>query len=387
MPIPTVRLRVRHGSRHPWIFYGMTRDWDDGIKAGDWVRVVDREREFVGYGFANRRSQISVRLVSFDPKSDDPAACVAERIRQAVALRRDTLALDGRTNAWRVVNSEGDGLPGLVADRYGDAIVLELFSIWPLVHAALVEPPLQEAFPGARIFLRSDSRIQDLEGFRAPADRMPKGMAEITDERLRFRVNLSGHKTGAFLDQRENHKLAAAFARGRAVLDGCCYGGGFALHATAAGAAAVTGVDLDEKAIEAARENARLNKAATADWVHADLFPYLRDARRHKKKWGLVILDPPKFAANRDELKRGLDKYFDLNRAALDVVEPGGILVTCSCSGVVSDETFLAMLSAVSHAARRTIQVLRVAHAAPDHPFQAACQESRYLKVVFARVL
>lgn len=387
MSVPTVHLRIRHHSRHPWIFYGMTRDWDEGIKAGDWVSVIDKEKEFVGYGFANRRSEISVRLISFDPRTADPAAVIEERIRQAVGLRREALALDGRTNAWRIVNSEGDGLSGLVADRYGDAIVLELFSIWPLVHAGLVEKTLIEAFPGSKIFLRADSRIQGLEGFRAPADRMPKGISEIQDGQLRFRVNLSGHKTGAFLDQRENHKLAAEFARGRAVLDGCCYGGGFSLHAAAAGAASVTGVDLDETAIGLARENARLNKIGAVDWVHADLFPYLRDAKRHKKKWDLVILDPPKFAANRDEMKRGLDKYFDLNRAALDVIEPGGFLVTCSCSGVVSDETFLNMLSAVSHAARRTIQVLRVSHASPDHPFQAACQESRYLKVVFARVL
>lgn len=387
MPIPTVRLRIRHPSRHPWVFYGMTRDWEPGIKPGDWVRVADKEGEFVGYGFANRKSQIAVRLVSFDPRAGDPAACVAERLRAAVALRREVLALDARTDAWRAVNSEGDGLPGLVADRYGEALVLELFSVWPWVHRELVERELAGLFPDARIFLRADSRIQDLEGFRAPADRMPKGAVEIRDEALRFRVDLSGHKTGAFLDQRENHKLAAALARGRTVLDGCSYAGGFGIHAALAGAASVTGIDLDEAAVKTARENARLNKAPATEWVHADLFPYLRDAKRHKKQWGLVILDPPKFAAGRDELKRGLDKYFDLNRAALDVVEPGGLLITCSCSGVVSDEAFLNMLSAVSHAARRTIQVFRVAHAAPDHPFQAVCQESRYLKVVFARVL
>ncbi len=385
MPPPVVRLRIRRHQQHPWIFQGMIRAWDKAAQPGDWVGVVDKEGSFVGHGFFNPRSQISVRLVSFDPRAEDPLPSIAEGIRRAAALRRTLLDLETRTNAYRIVNSEGDGLSGLVADRYGDAIVLELFSIWPLVHLPAVEEAFAGLFPGARLFLRADSRIQTLEGFRAPGERMPKGTVEIREDDLRLRVNLSGHKTGAFLDQRDNRRFVRELSHGKKVLDCCCYTGGFSIQAALGKAAEAIGVDLDKSAIDTARENARLNKA-TVDWVHADLFPYLRDAKRHKKRYDFVILDPPKFAASREELKAGLDKYFDLNRAALDVLAPEGILVSCSCSGVVSDEAFLGMLQAVSTAVRRELQIFRLAHAAPDHPFQINCPESRYLKVVFAKV-
>lgn len=362
----------------------MVRAWDKQARLGDWVTVQDKSGQYVGQGFFNPRSQIAVRLLRRGPEIPDPGGWIAERIRDAVSLRRRVLGLDAATDAYRLVNAEGDGLSGLVADRYGEAIVLELFSIWPLARLADIEAALREAFPDARIVLRADPRVQTIEGFAIPPARAARGVVTVREHGVRLRVDLAGHKTGAFLDQRDNRRRVAALAAGRRVLDGCAYTGGFAIAAALQKADAVTAVDLDADAVALARANAAANRVRIG-CVHADLFPYLRDAKRHGKRYDLVILDPPKFVTAREDLRKGLDKYFDLNRAALDVIAPGGILVTCSCSGLVSDEAFLEMLAAVSTATRRDLQVFAFAHAAPDHPFRTDCPESRYLKAAFAR--
>lgn len=366
----------------------MLRSWEKQSKPGDWVRVEDGEGKTVGHGFFNPRSKIAVRVLAGpSAAASEPDPVIEALLRRAVSLRKEALGLERETDAFRLVNSEGDGLSGLVADRYADAIVLELFSIWPLSRLDAIDRTLGELFPGARVFLRADERIEAIEGFSVPPARRAAGKVRIREQGLSLEVDLSAHKTGAFLDQRENRLAAAALAAGRRVLDGCCYAGGFALRAALAGAAEVTGVDLDEKALETAERNARLNKLdRKVKWAHSDLFPYLRDAKRHGKTYDLLILDPPKLVAGPDVLAEGLRKYADLNRVAMEVIAPGGILVSCSCSGAVSDEAFLRMLGEAAKGAGRTLTVFRFAHAAPDHPFRLDCLESRYLKAAFARM-
>ena len=242
MSAPVVRLRVRKGSLHPWIFQAMVKDFDRDARAGTWVSVVDREGVPVGQGFFNIKSKIALRMLSFGEAQAEPEAVVDRLLKQAVALRRDLLKLDAVSDAWRLANSEGDGLSGLIADRYGDAIVLELFSVWPSKMFPAIEKSLKELFPEAKVFVRADKRIQELEGFTAPADRSPSGTADIREHGLKFRVDLSGHKTGAFLDHGTTARPSGKSPRTPGSWTAAATPG-FALAAAAAGAAEVTGVD------------------------------------------------------------------------------------------------------------------------------------------------
>ena len=214
----------------------------------------------------------------------------------------------------------------------------------------------------------------------------PPPPTTITEYGLRFKVAPGQkHKTGFFADQRDNRKRLGDFSAGKRVLDLCCNSGGFAIYAAAAGAEEVVGVDLDEEVLELAKHNARLNKLR-ARFVHADIFPWLRDAANNGEQFDTVILDPAKMTRDREKVIPALKKYLDMNKAALAVVKPGGILLTCSCTGLVSEEQFLDMIRRAAFYANRTVQILEVRGAGADHPWLAHVQESRYLKSVFCRV-
>ena len=383
---PTVHLRS--ASYGAFIYQKMVGRVGSTVRDGDLVAVLDKHGTFFGWGFFNSRSQIALRMFSHDPRPVGDEE-ISLRIRRAVQFRRDVLQLGKTTDALRLVHAEGDGLSGLVADRFGEYVVLELFSLAMFRRAEFIQDAFIKAGLSVREFIvRADKQAAEYEGFRTASIRQAKAQStEISENGVRFCVDLAhGHKTGFFCDQRENRLAATALTPGRSVLDCCCYTGGFACYAATLGKArSVTGVDLDEKALEVAKANASLNQASIS-FTHADAFDYLRSVAQQGRQWDLVILDPSKFVPRREQLAEGLRKYHDLNKLAMAVVAEGGLLITCSCSGLVDAPTFAQTVARASRSAGRTLQVFRTSGAAADHPVMADAPQGAYLKVIWARV-
>ena len=394
--LPAVHLKNAWRSSHPWIFQKLVAKPDPKPKPGSIVDVLDVEGQWIGRGFYNGHSRIAVRILETDREVAVDAAWFARKIAAAVALRRDVLRLDEVSDAWRVVHAEGDGLSGLVVDRYADLLVVEFFSAGMFRHREWIFDALRQQFPGARFYSFAEEHVQKQESFDyrpvSSAGTQPPAPAIITEYGVRFRADPAGaHKTGFFADQRENREWLSRQCQGRTVLDLCCNTGGFAVYAAARGAAEVLGVDIDEDVIAIAKGNARLNDLKPGSggpkFVQADLFPWLRDAANRGDRFDVVILDPAKMTRDRDQVIAALKKYLDMNKLALGVVKPGGLFATFSCTGLVGEEQFLDMLRRAAYFSGRTIQVLKVSGAGADHPFMAHAQESRYLKAVFCRVL
>ena len=383
---PSVRLRNPWRSTHPWVFQKVVDKPLQKPKPGSIVDITGVDGEWIGRGFYNGHSRIALRILETDPEVAVDAAWFARKVADAVALRRELLRLDEISDAWRVVHSEGDGLSGLVVDRYADLLVVEFFSAGMFRHREWIYEALRAQFPDCRFHAFADEHVQKQESFDFRGSE-PAAPAIITEHGIRFRADPAGaHKTGFFADQRENRQWLSQHVEGKRVLDLCCNTGGFGVYAAVRGAAEVTGVDIDEDVLAIAKGNAKLNDAHVK-FVQADLFPWLRDAGNRGDLFDVVILDPAKMTRDREQVIPALKKYLDMNKLALGVVKPGGLLATFSCTGLVSEEEFLGMLRRAAFYAGRTVQVLKVAGAGPDHPFLAQVPESRYLKAVFCRVL
>ena len=385
-PLPHVRLKIERNSSHPWIFQKMVEKPTMRIQNGGVVDILDRAGKWVARGLYNAHSRITLRVLTTDQNEPIDGAFFAKKIRDAVTLRRDLLKLDAVTNAYRLVHSEADGLSGLVVDRFGAMIVMEFFSAGMFRQRQVIQSVLLDQFPGSKFYYFAEEHVGKQESFdcRAPDAPAPD---VIIEHGLKFRVAPgSKHKTGFFLDQRDNRKFLADLCNGKRVLDICCNSGGFAVYAKALGAAGdVTGIDLDEEVLEVAKENAKLNKA-TVRFIQSDLFPWLRDAIPNGERFDVVVLDPSKLTRDRESVDLALKKYTDMNRLAMQVVAPGGILLTCSCTGLVSEPDFLEMLRRASWQAGRTLQIFKISGAGADHPYLAHVQEGRYLKAAFCRV-
>ncbi|WP_144811816.1 class I SAM-dependent rRNA methyltransferase [Aerolutibacter ruishenii] len=385
--IPTVRLKNAWKSTHPWIFQRLVDKPAQRPKPGAIVDVLGVDGDWIGRGFYNGHSRIAVRILETDRNIPVDAAWFARRIAEAVSLRRDVLRLDEVTDAWRVVHSEGDGLSGLVVDRYGDLLVVEFFSAGMFRHREWIFDALRAQFPGCRFYSFAEEHVQKQESFDyRGSDPVPP--ATITEYGVKFRADPAGaHKTGFFADQRENREWLSRQVAGKRVLDLCCNTGGFGVYAKAKGGAEeVVGIDIDQDVIDIARGNAKLN-GAQVKFVQADIFPWLRDAGNRGDFFDVVILDPAKMTRDREQVIPALKKYLDMNKLALSVVKPGGLFATFSCTGLVSEDQFLDMLRRAAFYSGRTVQVLKVAGAGADHPWLAQVPESRYLKAVFCRVL
>jgi 23S rRNA (cytosine1962-C5)-methyltransferase len=382
-------VAVRAAGNHPFIYRKMVIG-AVGPRAsdGDLVRVVDRDHLPIGFGLWNSRSQISLRLLStgVEPPGRD---FWDRRIERAVVLRRQLLGLEEVTNAYRVLHAEGDGLSGLIVDRYDDVLSVEVFSLGIYQRIGSVLPLLADRLGTRHARVRVDERIALAEDFAGRPLASPKLPPRVTiqEHGVRFRVTFEGsHKTGFFCDQRDNRRDLARFCGDRSVLDVCCYTGGFGLHALVRGGAReVTGVDLDEKAIAQARDNANANQVRP-NLIHADAFGYMRQMAQNGRSFGVVVLDPPKLIPGRLDIAAGKRKYFDLNVLAMRIVEPGGLLLTCSCSGLLSPEEFLILLRAAARQAGRSAQVLAVSGASADHPVGLDALEGAYLKAVWLRM-
>jgi 23S rRNA (cytosine1962-C5)-methyltransferase len=384
--LPVVRLKIERRSSHPWIFQKMVEKPATRLAPGSVVDILDRDGQWVGRGFYNGHSRIALRVLSSDAAEAIDDAFFVRRIAQAVALRRDWLGLDAVTNAYRLIHSEGDGLSGLVVDRFGPLIVLEFFSAGMYHFRSAIESALASLFPDSRFYWFAEEHVQKQESFdcRSPEPPPPE---IITEHSVRFRVAPgSKHKTGFFLDQRDNRRRLASFCKGKRVLDLCCNTGGFAVYAKVLGNAdEVVGVDLDEQALALARQNAGLNQVRVR-FVQSDLFPWLRDIIAAGQRFDVVVLDPSKQTRDREEIGYAMKRYLDMNRLALQAVAPGGIFLTCSCTGLVSEADFLDTIRRAAWQAGRSVQVLNIAGAGADHPFLLHVPEGRYLKAVFCRV-
>jgi 23S rRNA (cytosine1962-C5)-methyltransferase len=384
--LPVVTLKIERRSQHPWVFQKMVERPAARVPPGSLVEVRDRAGQWVGRAFYNGHSRITLRMLTANPDEPVDAAFFARKIAAAVAFRRDVLKLDAVTDAYRLVHSEADGLSGLVVDRFADTVVIEFFAAGMFKQRDVIREALAAHFPGSRFYWFAEEHVGKQESFdcRSP-EPPPPGV--ITEHGLKFQVAPgSKHKTGFFVDQRDNRKMLASFCAGKKVLDLCCNSGGFSVYAKAQGGAAdVTGVDLDETAIELAKQNAKLN-GAQVRFVQADLFPWLRDVVPNGERFDVVVLDPAKLTRDRETVDAALRKYCDMNRLALTAVSKGGIFLTCSCTGLVSEADFLESVRRAAWQAGRQLQVFKVAGAGADHPFLLSVPEGRYLKAVFARV-
>ena len=385
-PLPSVRLKIVRNSSHPWIFQKMVEKPAERIPGGSIVEIVDRDGHWAGRGFFNWHSRISLRLLTSNKDEAIDADFFARRIARAADLRRQWLKLDAVTDAYRVVHSEGDGLSGLVVDRFGSTVVMEFFSAGMFRLRQTLQEILAQQFPDSQFYWFAEEHVQKQESFDCHAMEPPPPSV-ITEHGMRFRVTPgSKHKTGFFVDQRDNRTFLARMCPGKRVLDLCCNTGGFAVYAKVLGQAEdVVGVDLDEQVIALAKQNANLNQAKIR-FVQGDLFSWLRDILPSGQRFDVVILDPSKQTRDRDDIDFALKKYFDMNKLALQAVAPGGIFLTCSCTGLVSEEMFLETLRRSAWQAGRAVQILKIAGAGPDHPFLAHVPEGRYLKAVFCRV-
>ena len=384
--------QLKYVTFQPAVFPRLLGDVSPDARPGDWVSVYDKNGDPLGAGLFNPRAKIPLRVVAHgtEPIGEEYFEMA---IRRAVALRRDLFKLDAETDAYRLVNSDGDGLSGLTIDRYGDVLFCEIYSLGIAQRLPAWLPLLHElaGTKFARVYVDHD--LGSLEGikpsiFNETNAAAPKTV-KIRENGVRYEVDFEGgHKTGFFCDQRENRKRVARFAKGARMLDLCCYTGGFSLCAKVLGGAEdVTSVDLDEVAIAQARRNANLNQVRLS-MVHADAFAYARQMFQNKETFDLVVLDPPKFIFTRDAAGNweGRQKYEDLNQLALGLVKPGGIFVTCSCSGLLSLEDFEQHVIKAAHRLNRRLQFFEGTGPGPDHPVYSNCLESRYLKVLWARV-
>lgn len=393
---PTLYLKPRRAKpfflHHPWVFSGAVGRVEGTPQKGGLVRVVDSAGVFIGRGMFNADSQIIVRLVSWDEAEAVDAAFWRGKIEAAVRLRQEVLHLPDSTNAYRLVYSESDGLPGLIVDRYGEALVVQFLTAGMAAQQELVLDTLVELLHPRAIIDRSDEDTMDKEaipfthGLRR--GEAPAGPVEVQSDGLRFLVDLgAGQKTGLFLDQRENRLAAARHVKGRRVLDGFCYTGAFGLTALKlGGAASVLALDRSGPALELARRNAALNGLEAVTFENANVSEKLRVLKRAGERFGAVILDPPKFARSRPGVERALRAYRDINLLAMQLLEPDGILVTCSCSGHVSAEEFLLTLNDSAVEAHTTCQVLERRGQSADHPVISSCPETGYLKCLVCRV-
>jgi len=385
-----VRLRagreksLRH--RHPWVYSGAIERISGSPEAGDIVDVVDHRGALLGRGYCNEKSRITVRMLTWDDSAIDDAFWHARVL--AAVRRRDAIFAGGQTNGCRLVHAEADLLPGLVVDRYADVAVIQFLTAGVERVRGVVLDALVEATQVAGVFERSDTASRVREGLAATAGAVHGTVApsvEFLENSLRFEVNVEGgQKTGFYLDQRDNRAAVAALAGGRAVLDAFCHTGAFGVYAADAGARSVTFLDSSAASLEAARANFKRNAHAGCEHeiIQADAFEHLRAMRTENRRFDLIILDPPRFATNRHQLDAALRAYKDVNRVALEVLAPDGILVSFSCSQAVDAAAFSRAIAWAGLDAGRDIQIIRRLGQGSDHPVLAAFPESEYLKGV-----
>lgn len=396
IPIVVVKNRISHAA----VFRKMIESVEDA-KPGDLVAVYSKSRQLLGYGLYNSRSEMALRMLWRTPELPTIAAW-DNMLTPAVHLRQNLLQLDSVTDTYRVVHAEADGFPGLVIDRFGDVLSAEAFSLGMYRRGNALLQRLSALLGTKHSIVQTSPMFLSQEGFDPPgliSEGCPSEVV-VQEYGTRFKVRFAGgHKTGFFCDQRENRRKLAEFCAGKTVLDLCCYTGGFAVQAMKLGQAAeATGVDLDEEPLQVAKENANLNQVR-ARFVQSDAFNYMRGMIAAGKQFDVVVLDPPKLIRTRLEIEEGTRKHFDLNRLAMRLVKPGGLLLSCTCAGLLPESEFLNLLCSAArqageetspasegrgarHAARN-MQIIARTGAAACHPIGGNNPETEYLKAAW----
>lgn len=397
------RVRVKPGrqfpflARHPWVHAHALIPEKNSLRRGDVVDLVDVDGGFLGRGLINPDSKLRVRLYAFDPQQplDDPFW--RDRIDAAIARRRLIAGQsDGGSatdqQAERLIFSESDLLSGLIVDRYADTLSVQFTAGGLLKWRDVILDHLRSVCGARQIVVRVDEKTAALENIDAETasqvipEALLEGEVVYQQNGLQLAVDLlGGQKTGGYLDQRLNHLAAAEYCHGKRVLDVCCYTGGFGLVAAKHGAESVLGVDSSASALESARQNAQRNDLSQLEFRQGDCFDVLKEMADQNQQFDVVVLDPPRFAGSRHQVRQALRAYSRLNSLAMRLLPPGGLLVTCSCSGRVSRADFLNMLVDVGKRTRRDLIVLENRGPAPDHPLAVSCPESDYLKCVIAQ--
>ncbi|MFZ0661927.1 MAG: class I SAM-dependent rRNA methyltransferase [Acidobacteriaceae bacterium] len=390
------RAAARLRAGHVWVYRSDVTAVPENASA--LLPVCDTRGALLGTALYSPASEIALRLISREEIGSEAEwlEILADRMRAAIAARRDLLA-NAETNACRLIFSEADNLPGVVADKYGDLVVLQLLNKALDNDAVRIVATsvLKEALHPSVIVERPDARIRELEQLEVPLDAPPLYVRDELELQTQFRLNGlqfhydagAGQKTGAFLDQRENYAAAARYAHGDA-LDVCTYQGGFALHLARA-CDRVTGIDVSRAALEVAEQNLVANRAALraeVEWVEANAFDLLRDWSLSGVMYDTVVLDPPAFAKSKRAVEGALRGYKELNLRALKMLRPGGTLVTCSCSHHVSLADFTAVVAAAAGDAGRRVRLIERRGAAADHPVILTIPETEYLKCLICAV-
>lgn len=402
--LPRILLKAKRArpffGMHPWVYAGAIDSVEGEPKDGDVVDLVSSAGNFIARGLYNSQSKIRVRLYTWNAEQALDADFFRRQLASAIRLRRDLLRLPA---ACRLVFSEADGLSGMVVDEFphpqplsqgerggGSWLVVQFTSLAMAIRREMFADLLTELLHPAGIYLRTERGIGQLEGLEmqdGPLRGEAPGTIIIEEHGLRFQVNLTeGQKTGYYLDQRDNREAVARLAVGRRMLDAFCYSGGFSLHALQAGAASSLGIDASEPALELARANAELNGLPQAAFEKADVFDRLDQLVHAGERFGVIVLDPPKFARSKSAVEEAMRGYRRLLEQSLKLLEPDAILVMCCCSGLIERQMLHDLLAQEAAQARRPLQILESRGAAADHPVSAMCPETNYLKCVICRV-
>jgi 23S rRNA (cytosine1962-C5)-methyltransferase len=379
--------------RHPWIFSGSVARVEGEPTDGEIVDVRDVGGNWLARGYLNRHSQITVRLLTWDPDQSIDQEFWRGRLQRAVASRAD-LTDDPTTTTYRLVHAESDGLPGLVVDRYGDFLAVQFLTLGMERRREEIVRLLGDLLTPAGIYERSDVEVREKEGLEQRTGPLlgeePPQRLEVMENGHRFWVDLhTGQKTGFYLDQRENRARLRTFCKGAEVLDGFAYTGAFGVYAAAAGAARVTFLESSTSALEMARQNMLLNglDPDVHEFMEGDAFSVLRGYRAEDRRFDVVVLDPPKFAPTSRDVKRAVRAYKDINLIAFQLLRPGGILFSTSCSGAVSADLFQKILFGAALDAGRDAQILGYLHQGADHPVALTFPEGAYLKGLICRAV
>lgn len=380
--------KILSSGRRMWVYRTEIHRIEGDFEPGDTVQVYDAYDRFVAKGFINTRSMLTVRLLTHDPDQAIDEEFWRRRVIQAWNYRRLVMP---QLDAVRVVFSEADGLPGVIVDKFGEVLVVQILSLGAERWKPVILRTLDDIFLPMDIVERNDVPVRDLEGlpqYRRSVKGRPDLEVVIPEGSLEFRVDvMNGQKTGFFLDQRENRIAVTDFTRGARVLDVFSHTGGFACHAAAGGAREVTAVEISGSAVELGRENARRNGLdGKINWVEANAFDYLRQATDNNEVFDVVILDPPAFAKNHRALDSAYRGYKEINLRAMKLLAPGGVLVTSSCSQPVDNQAFEEMLLDAAQDAGRRVRVVERRGAGRDHPVVLGAEAGNYLKCFFLHV-